>query len=233
VQQVTREAMILAGGLGMRLRTVVADRPKPLAEVAGRPFVTFLLDHLSRYGFERVVLCLGHMGEYVPPVLGQKYRSLDLVYSFEHTPLGTGGALRNAAELIRENDVLVMNGDSFCDVDLDALDRAHRSCGAAATLAVLWQSDRRRSGAVTVDDTGRVLAFESRPSVQLPGLINAGVYMLRRDVLNEMQPGHKVSLEDELFPALVERGELFARRVSGRFIDIGTPESYDAAKTFF
>jgi NDP-sugar pyrophosphorylase family protein len=173
--------MILAGGLGMRLRAVVADRPKPMAEVAGRPFITFLLDHLSRHAFQRAVLCVGHMGDYVPAVLGHKYGSLELVYSFEPAPLGTGGALQNAAKLIHEHDVLAMNGDSFCDIDLSALDRVHRSCGGAATLAVLWQSDRRRSGAVTVDGSGRVVGFESRPSLPTPGLINAGVYMLRRD----------------------------------------------------
>jgi NDP-sugar pyrophosphorylase family protein len=229
----TREAMILAGGLGMRLRAVVADRPKPMAEVAGRPFITFLLDHLSRHAFQRAVLCVGHMGDYVPAVLGHKYGSLELVYSFERAPLGTGGALRNAAKLIREHDVLAMNGDSFCDIDLSALDRVHRSGGGAATLAVLWQSDRRRSGAVAVDGSGRVVGFESRPSLPTPGLINAGVYMLRRDVLNMIEPGRKVSLEDELFPALAERGELFAWQVDARFIDIGTPESYDAAQAFF
>src|SRR5262249_48074239 len=145
----------------------------------------------------------------------------------------TGGALRNAAQLIRETDVLAMNGDSFCDIDLNALERAHRSAGAAATLAVLWLTDRQRSGALTVDASGRIVGFESRPSTPAAGLINAGVYMLRRDVLNAMPAGRKVSLEDELFPALAERGELFACQVNGRFIDIGTPESYDAAKTFF
>jgi len=229
----TREALILAGGLGTRLRAVVADRPKPMAEVAGRPFITFVLDHLVRHGCARAVLCLGHMGELVPPVLGQNYGPLELAYSFEQTPLGTGGALRNAAPLLSENDVLAMNGDSFCDIDLGALDRAHRACGGAVTLAALWLTDRHRSGALTVDGSGRVVGFESRPSAPSPGLINAGVYMLRRDVLNMMQPGRKVSLEDELFPALVERKELFAWQVNGRFIDIGTPESYDAAKTFF
>jgi NDP-sugar pyrophosphorylase family protein len=141
--------------------------------------------------------------------------------------------LQNAAKLIREHDVLAMNGDSFCDIDLSALDRVHRSCGGAATLAVLWQGDRRRSGAVTVDGSGRIVDFESRPSLPTAGLINAGVYMLRRDVLNMIEPGRKVSLEDELFPALAERGELFAWQVDARFIDIGTPESYDAAQAFF
>ena len=154
MQPVTREAMILAGGLGTRLRSAVADRPKPMAEVAGRPFIAFLLEHLLRHGFRRAIVCVGHMGEYVPPVLGNRYGSLELVYSFERTALGTGGALRNAADLLEESDVLAMNGDSFCDIDLSALERAHRSYGAAVTLAALLQGDRRRSGTVTVDDSG-------------------------------------------------------------------------------
>jgi D-glycero-alpha-D-manno-heptose 1-phosphate guanylyltransferase len=225
--------MILAGGLGTRLRAMVADRPKPMAEVGGRPFITFLLDQLLRSGFRRAVLCVGHLGEYVPAVLGHSYGTLELVYSYEQTALGTGGALRNAAGLVHENDVLAMNGDSFCDVDLRALDGIHRLRSGEATLAVLWQSDRHRAGAVRVDDDGRVIGFESRPSVPAPGLINAGVYMLRRDALNLIEPGRKVSLEDELFPTLVERRELFAWRVDARFIDIGTPESYGAAQAFF
>ena len=147
--------------------------------------------------------------------------------------MGTGGALRNAADLLEHNDVLAMNGDSFCDIDLSALERAHRSYGAAVTLAALQRSDRRRSGAVTVDDAGRVVAFESRPSAPTPGLINAGVYMLRRDVLNMIPPDRKISLEDEVFPALVAAGSFSPGGSTARFIDIGTPESYDAAQTFF
>jgi D-glycero-alpha-D-manno-heptose 1-phosphate guanylyltransferase len=229
----TREAMILAGGLGSRLRAAVADRPKPMAEVAGRPFITFLLDQLVRYGFQRAILCVGHMGEYVPPVLGDRYGTMGLVYSFEQIALGTGGALRNAAALVSADHVIAMNGDSFCDVDLHALDRAHHGYGAMATIAVLPQSDRRRAGAVTLDASGRVTAFESRPAGPTPGLINAGVYVLRRDVLDLIPPELKVSLEDEIFPALAARRELFGWQVEGRFIDIGTPESYDAAQAFF
>ena len=228
----TREAMILAGGLGSRLRAVVADRPKPMADVAGRPFITFLLDHLLQYGFRRAILCVGYMGEYVPPVLGDRYGTMELIYSFERTALGTGGALRNAASLVRADDVLAMNGDSFCDVDLHALSRTHHKYRAVATIAVLQRSNRRQSGAVTLDPSGRVIAFESRPAVPTPGLINAGIYVLRRNVLDLMPPDRNVSLEEEIFPALAARRVLFGWQVEGRFIDIGTPESYDAAQAF-
>jgi NDP-sugar pyrophosphorylase family protein len=229
----TREALILAGGLGTRLRTVVSDRPKPLAEVAGRPFITFLLDQLLRCGFQRVVLCVGHLGECVPLVLGETYGALDLLYSFEPAALGTAGALRNAAGLVREPNVVAMNGDSFCDLDLRMLEQIHRTYDAPATVTVLHQSDRGRAGALTVDTTGRVVRFESRPTDPAPGLINAGIYMLRRDVLEAIPPNRAISLEEEIFPELAARRELFAWQVEARFIDIGTPESHRAAQSFF
>lgn len=233
MKHATRQALILAGGLGTRLQSVVSDRPKPLAQVRGRPFVTFLLDQLLRFDFQCAVLCVGHMGKCVPSVLGEKYGSLELDYSFEQTALGTAGALRNAAGLVREQNVLAMNGDSYCDLDLHALDQAHRAYHAAVTLSALQQSDRRRSGAVVVDDVGHVVRFESRPAVPGPGLINAGIYMLRRDAIESIPPDRKVSLEDEMFPAMAARRELFAWQVEARFIDIGTPESYDDAQMFF
>lgn len=204
-----------------------------MAEVAGRPFITFLLDQLLRFGFQRAVLCVGHLGELVPPILGEKYGALELHYSFEHTPLGTAGALRNAAGLVREQDVLAMNGDSFCDLDLRTLEQIHRKYSATATMSVLHRVDRGRSGALSVDATGRVVRFDSRPTGPTPGLINAGIYMLRRDALDAIPSNRAVSLEEETFPGMVERGELFAWQVETRFIDIGTPDSHRAAQSFF
>jgi NDP-sugar pyrophosphorylase family protein len=227
------EALILAGGLGTRLRTAVSDRPKPMADVSGRPFIVHLLGQLCRYDFRRAILCIGHMGERVSAVLGDGFGPLQLLYSFEQTPLGTGGALRLASDLISENDLLVMNGDSFCDIDLRALERVHRAHSRAATMVVLERGDRRRSGAVAVDSSGRVVKFESRPVVATAGLINAGIYMLRRDVVDMIAAGRNVSLEDEIFPLLVQRHELFSWPVKALFIDVGTPESYNAAQTLF
>jgi D-glycero-alpha-D-manno-heptose 1-phosphate guanylyltransferase len=230
---IAREALILAGGLGTRLRAVVSDRPKPMADVGGRPFITFLLDQLMCSGFRRAVLCVGHLGEQVPLVLGNRYGALELLYSFEQAPLGTAGALRNAAGLTSQPSVVAMNGDSFCDLDLRMLERTHQSRRARATLAVLQQSDRSRAGTVDVDSAGRVIRFESRPSVPGPGLINAGVYFFQRDVLDAIAPNCAVSLEDETLPGLVARRELFAWQVEARFIDIGTPASYGAAQVLF
>jgi D-glycero-alpha-D-manno-heptose 1-phosphate guanylyltransferase len=227
------DVLILAGGLGMRLREVVNDRPKPLAAIRGRPFVALLFEQLVRFDYRRAILCVGYRGEQVQAEFGDRQGALALEYSFEAQPLGTGGALRNAADLVRTPEVLVMNGDSFCEIDLAAFLNAHRSFGGEGTIAVLHREDRSRSGAVEIDDGGRVTSFAGRPDVPNAGLINAGVYLLRRELLLTIPSGRAVSLENEIFPEVTARRGLFGWRVGPRFIDIGTPDDYRAAQKFF
>src|SRR5947208_13637377 len=129
-----REALVLAGGLGTRLLPVVSDRPKPLADVVGRPFIARLLDQLERFGYERAILCVGYRGEQVRAQLGGRHGVLTLDYSFEDHPLGTGGALRNAAAMVQAEHVLAMNGDSYCAADLASFADAHLHFGGAATM---------------------------------------------------------------------------------------------------
>jgi NDP-sugar pyrophosphorylase family protein len=227
------EALILAGGLGTRLQSVVSDRPKPLADVDGRPFLERLLGQLAHYGYRRAILCVGYRGEQVREQLGDRHGTLALDYSFEHQPLGTGGALRNAAHMLQTPHVLALNGDSYCDMDLGALAAAHLRYGGEATVAVLHRDDRSRSGTVDLGPDGRVLAFASRPVTAGPGLINAGLYMFSRVAIDAIPAGRAVSLEAEVLPDLAARQALFGWRVDSDFIDIGTPESYRAAPKFF
>lgn len=227
------EALILAGGLGTRLQSVVSDRPKPLADVDGRPFLERLLGQLARYGYRRAILCVGYRGEQVRDQLGNHHGTLALDYSFEQQPLGTGGALRNATHMLQTPHVLALNGDSYCDMDLAAFAAAHLGYGGDATVAVLHRDDRSRSGAVDLDPDGRVLAFASRPVTADPGLINAGLYMFDRGAIDAIPQGRAVSLEAEVLPDLAARRTLFGWRVKSDFIDIGTPESYRAAPKFF
>jgi D-glycero-alpha-D-manno-heptose 1-phosphate guanylyltransferase len=228
-----REALILAGGLGTRLRPAINDRPKPLADVVGRPFLERLLDQLGRFDYQRAILCVGYRGEQVRTQLGDRYGALALDYSFEEHPLGTGGALRKAAPMLQAPHVLAMNGDSYCDIDLAAFAAAHLRFGGEATMAVLHRDDRHRSGTVELDAQSRIVAFASRPAVPQPGLINAGVYMFRRAGLDAIPQDRAVSLEDEVFPQIVARQTLFGWRIGANFIDIGTPESYRDAQKFF
>src|SRR5215471_9426710 len=175
-------AAILAGGLGTRLRSVVADRPKVLAPVAGRRFLAYLLDQLADAGFTEVVLCTGYLGEQVRDAFGEHWRGLHLHYSQEPTPRGTAGALRFALDAIDSREVLVLNGDSFCDVDLRALTAFHQSNDAAATIAVTGVADISRYGAVRVREDSTVEGFAEKGSSG-PGLINAGVYILDRELI--------------------------------------------------
>ena len=224
-------AAILAGGLGTRLRSVVADRPKVLAPVAGRRFLAYLLDQLADAGFERAVICTGYLGEQVSEAFGEHWRKLRLHYSQETEPLGTAGALRLALDAIDTDQVLVLNGDSFCDVDLTGMAEFHRMRQARATIALADVPDISRYGAVQLGVAGAVGGFTEKGSVG-PGLINAGVYLLERRLIESVPSGSFVSIERDCFPDWVGKG-LFGFHGGNRFLDIGTPESFASAQVFF
>jgi len=224
-------AVILAGGLGTRLREVVVDRPKVLAEVNGRPFLACLLDRLVEVGIINVVLCTGYMAELVRETFGNSYRGTELLYSREESPLGTGGSLRLALPLIVSDPVLVLNGDSFCEADLVLFARQHLSATAQASLMLVQVEDAARYGAVDVDGTGCVVSFREKGSHSGAGLINAGVYLLARHVIASIPPRVAASLEREVFPRLIGAG-LYGFPQAARFIDIGIPSDYHAASAF-
>jgi D-glycero-alpha-D-manno-heptose 1-phosphate guanylyltransferase len=226
------DAIVLAGGMGTRLRQVVADRPKVLAEVGGKPFLTRLLDQLLTAGVTSVVLSTGYMAEMLEAEIGTRYRGLVICYSRERQPLGTGGALRLALEKTQSDPLLVLNGDSFCDVDLWELCAFHCHKQARATLVLTSVEDTSRFGSVETDANGAVTRFEEKGGASGPGWINAGVYCLAREMIAEIPAGRAISIEQEVFPKLMGAG-LFGFRVCGAFIDIGTPHSYAEAERFF
>ena len=225
-------AVILAGGLGTRLQAVVADRPKVLADIGGRPFLAYLLDQLAAAGIRYAVLCTGYLGEQVQSAFGHSYAGLRLAYSQEPSPLGTAGALRLAMPLLESDPVLVMNGDSFCQADLPAFWAWHCAHVSAATLLVTEMPDTERYGRVQTGADDRVLHFDEKGSARGPGWISAGIYLLSRSVVETIPSGRAVSIERETFPAWIGRG-LYAYRSQGRFMDIGTPETYTDAERFF
>jgi D-glycero-alpha-D-manno-heptose 1-phosphate guanylyltransferase len=225
-------AAILAGGFGSRLRPVVPDRPKVLAVVNGRPFIAVLLDQLAASGAESVVLCTGYLGEQVEAEFGAVYGNLNLLYSLEKSPLGTAGALRLALPLFGDGSIVVMNGDSFCDVPVKELLRWHRGRAARATVLLCEIADTSRYGRVRVADDDRIVGFEEKDGTGGAGWINAGVYVIEREVLETIPSDRAVSLEREMFPAWIDRG-VYGFKSRGRFIDIGIPETYAAAGRFF
>ncbi|MBN1359571.1 MAG: nucleotidyltransferase family protein [Sedimentisphaerales bacterium] len=226
------EAMILVGGKGTRLRSAVSDRPKPMAEVAGRPFVAWLLAMLHDQGIRRAVLCTGYLGDLVEAHFGDGRRwDMDLRYSRDPFPLGTGGAVRYALDRIEGDRFLVLNGDSYCRCDIALLASVHTRHHARATLWLVGSEDCRRYGSVLVGPDGAVQSFAEKPSAPESGLVNAGVYLIERAAAETIPAGRCVSLEREFFPGLVGHG-LFAVASQDAFIDIGTPESYAGAEQF-
>jgi NDP-sugar pyrophosphorylase family protein len=224
-------AAILVGGLGTRLRSVLADRPKVLAEVHGRPFLSYLLDQLADAGLRTVVLCTGYMGQKVQAAFGDCYRGLRLIYSQEAAPMGTGGALRFAVEHIVSPTALVLNGDSYCQADLAGFWNVHYGTGARATLVLAHVDDASRFGQVDLDEAGQVVRFQEKDAGGGPGWINAGIYLIDKGWIAGIPAGTPVSLERESFPGWIGQ-RLYGWRSYGRFLDIGTPESYRDAEQF-
>jgi D-glycero-alpha-D-manno-heptose 1-phosphate guanylyltransferase len=223
---------VLAGGFGTRLRSVVADQPKVLAAVNGRPFLAFLLEQLVAAGISRAVVCTGYLGEQVQAEFGSSFGSLRLSYSQEPSPLGTGGALRLAMAQFESETILVMNGDSFCQTNLDHLWMFHSAHRAEASLVLTHVQDSGRYGQVRIDDTGQIHGFDEKSEATEHGWINAGIYLINRKLLETIALGREVSLEREVFPSWVQR-RFFGFINDGRFLDIGTPKSYVEAQTFF
>jgi NDP-sugar pyrophosphorylase family protein len=224
-------AALLAGGLGTRLRSVVADQPKVLAKVRGRAFLSYLLEQLAIAGIKEVVLCTGYLGSQVQQEYGDFYGDLQLLYSQEATPLGTGGALRLALPFFQSEHVLVMNGDSFCTVDLEAFWNWHRSRGARASMVLVKAADARRYGRVYALPDGQIQRFEEKSNEDGASLINAGIYLMRPELVETIRPNAPVSLEHEVIPAWIGQG-LYGYESDARLLDIGTPESYLLADRF-
>ena len=225
-------AVILAGGFGTRLQPVVPDRPKVLANILDRPFLTFILDQLLSSGVKDVVLCTGYMADNVQNKLGNSYKSLRLIYSRENVPLDTGGALRLALPYLNSDPVLVMNGDSFADIDLTFYLDWFFKKNCQASLLLTNVPDTGRYGKVTIAEDGLLLAFEEKGIKSGPGWINAGVYILKKSLVASMPVGTPFSMEREFFPELVDKG-LHGFCFDGEFIDIGTPETFALAEKFF
>lgn len=220
------EAIVLAGGFGTRLRSVVRDVPKPLAPVEGRPFLQWLLDGLARQGVRRVVLATGYLGDMIRNTLGEAYAGMSLIHVRENMPLGTGGALWAALPHITEERAFVLNGDTWLGVPLAQL--AAEAPGADLTLAVRPVKDRARYGSVRIVGN-RIEGLEEKGQSG-PGLINAGAYVARRDLPAKRPMDGAFSLEADIL-AKPESLDLRAHVTHAPFLDIGTPEDFARAQT--
>jgi NDP-sugar pyrophosphorylase family protein len=230
------DAIILAGGKGTRLQSVVSDVPKPLAMINGEPFLDILLRRLDGCGIiGRVVLAVGHMAEHVI----ERYRGcddfgFDIEFSVERELLGTGGGIKQAMKLTESELVLAMNGDSFVEADIRDLVHVHEVRGAKLSIVLTRADDGARYGNVFTDDEGRIVAFREKDNELCGGLVNAGIYLFGRGLFDGVPEDKKLSVEKELFPAFLGEysGRVYGYAVRGKFIDIGIPQSYRRAGSY-
>jgi D-glycero-alpha-D-manno-heptose 1-phosphate guanylyltransferase len=227
----TDEAIVLAGGFGTRLRSVVSDVPKPLAPVAGRPFLAWVLDFLVAQRVRRVVLATGFMAKKVQATLGARWLGMEIAYSVEHQPLGTGGALKLAASQLHGATAHVLNGDTFLRYSLAGLEAAAHSAHASIAVALAQVPDVARYGAVAVHE-GRITTFHEKGG-QGPGLVNAGSYFLSAAALQSMPAHGAFSFESEVLRPQAAAGKLAAFTQTQEFIDIGVPEDFARAQSLF
>ena len=218
---------MLAGGEGTRLRPLTLTTPKPVMPLAGRPFLCFMLDWVHSHGVDEVILSCGFMSDAVKSVLGDIYEGMRLRHVTEDEPLGTGGPVRLAYEEgLLEERLLVLNGDVLTDIDLTAELEQHEATGARATLALYPVEDTSSYGVVPTAEDGQVTEFIEKGGGEAPtNRINAGAYVIERDVIESIPSGRAVSFEREVFPTLVGNG-LYGYDAAGYWIDIGTPERY-------
>jgi mannose-1-phosphate guanylyltransferase len=222
------EAVVLVGGKGTRLRPLTLSAPKPMLPTAGVPFLTHLLSRIRAVGITHVVLGTSYKAEVFSDYFGDGSKlGLELEYVVEDVPLDTAGAIRNVAHKLRERDVMVFNGDILSGVDLRGIVETHRTAEADVTLHLVKVEDPRRFGCVPTDEEGRVTAFLEKTENPPTDQINAGCYVFRREVVEEIPAGRPVSVERETFPGLLERGARVQGHVDATYwLDLGTPAAF-------
>lgn len=225
------ECIVLAGGLGTRLRGVVGELPKCLAPVAGRPFLAWMLENLELCGFTHIILSLGHGSDAVRAFVAQRTSASEIECVVEREPLGTGGAVRLALTHAREAQVFILNGDTWFDVPFREMLEAHRGSNATATLALKPMRDFDRYGTVTIGEDGKTIEAFHEKAPCAEGLINGGIYLMAREALEAMP--EKFSLERDWLEVQVSAGRLEGYVSDGYFMDIGVPDDYQRAQADF
>lgn len=222
------EAIILAGGLGTRLSGIITDIPKPMAPIAQKPFLAYLLEYVSQFNINKIILAVGFKYKVIENYFGSNYKNIRLIYAVENQPLGTGGAILNALQNTQSQNVFLLNGDTFFDVDLNMLEKKHTQTNAHLTLSLKPLTNFDRYGTVELDNT-RVSAFIEKKNMA-SGLINGGVYALNKNIFDNNLP-LKFSFETDVMEKNVATKNIQSIICNNYFIDIGIPTDYNRAIT--
>lgn len=232
-------AIIVAGGFGTRLKHVVSDVPKPMAPINGLPFLSIILKQLAQKGLQKVVLATGYKHEVIESYFGDDFEGLSIYYSIENSPLGTGGAIAKAFQFIvsknlnTKNDILILNGDSYFDLDLTAFEKLHEQKNADISIALKHMEDFDRYGVVALKESGEIEQFKEKQPTQ-KGLINTGSYLINistKETLDAFKP--PFSFEQKILENAALSLKLYGFIQTGYFIDIGIPQDYELAQTYF
>jgi len=229
----TSDAIILAGGLGTRLKEVIDDAPKSMAPVNGRPFLEYQLDLLDRWGLKRVILSVGYKKEIIHLHFGEQYKSMELIYAEEDEPLGTGGAILNALQHVQGYAVFILNGDTYFDINMQRLDDFRRIKECDLCLAIRFEIDPDRFGMLEFDNNNRITRFYEKSTGIDEGYINGGVYVVRKDYLLRFGLPEKFSFEKDFLQKYYQTEEFYGMRCFSYFRDIGIPGDYQKANDEF
>jgi len=224
-----KEAIILAGGMGTRLKSVITEIPKPMAPVGERPFLAIILDSLNDQGIEHVILSVGYKYEVIEEYFGKKYKDIKIDYATEEAPLGTGGAVSLALAQLNGNDFLMMNGDTLFDVDLNAFSKFHFDHKSNLSLALKPVTNQDRYGLVKIDNNQRIVEFAEKQAIA-QGLINGGVYASSKKFIESLQLPTTYSWEKEVLEKQASKARMFGFEMDSYFIDIGIPSDYAKAQ---
>jgi len=222
------DVLILCGGLGTRLRSVVGEKPKVMADINGRPFLDILLDFFKQQGSTRIILCTGYKSEDIEDYY-RNYQGLSVEFSREEEPLGTGGAIKQARSLIKSNPFLACNGDCFCNLDLATLLDFHESRQAVATDVVTKVKEAKDFGVISLAADDQITGFKEKMASSTEHVVNAGLYCFDQKVFDLMPAEKKFSLEEDFFPSMVGQG-FYGFVVDTSFYDIGTPDRLKKAE---
>ncbi len=227
------DTLILCGGKGERLRSIVSDRPKPMATFGNEPFLSMLMKYASGFGFRRFILSTGFMKEKIQDYYNSKTFPWQILYSEESEPLGTGGAVKKALELITGDFFLVMNGDSFCRADLSAFVDFHLAKKASASVVLVENADKGNCASLILDSSGRIVDFKEKTSSANSAWLNAGIYMFEKKAFSLIDTSEKFSLEYDFFPRLITKADCFGFKQDAELVDIGTVPGYKKAQNLF
>jgi D-glycero-alpha-D-manno-heptose 1-phosphate guanylyltransferase len=221
-----REAIVLAGGLGSRLKTVVSDRPKPMAEINGKPFLEYLLRYLNTQKITRVIFSVGHKHEMISNYFENSFLGMEICYAIEYEPLGTGGGIQNALREAKEERTFILNGDTFFPVNMSSMIQLADNENTDLLIALHQTNEKNRYGTIHIGEKGRILKFEEKSATQKSDFINGGIYLLKAADFLKLGFPEKFSFEKDYLEKYVEFQRFFGILFNDYFIDIGIPDTY-------